>query len=172
MTGFDSKRQSAMDKLVEIQEELDMYDDQKPPMTKDEALKLALEALENHCGNYKLDDAGCERWDKAVTAIKEALAQPDHIVNANKMEQPEQEPVAWAVYYKGGGSKSLHWPENHSPNGDATMFDAVPLVPQRPWVGLTDEECRLTYTSAMESPVRDQVTVCRAIEAKLKEKNT
>ena len=44
-------------------------------MTK-EALKLALEALENHCGNYKLDDAGCERWDKAVTAIKEALAQP------------------------------------------------------------------------------------------------
>ena len=30
MTGFDSKRQSAMDKLVEIQEELGMYDDQKP----------------------------------------------------------------------------------------------------------------------------------------------
>jgi hypothetical protein len=50
-------------------------------MTK-EALKLALEALENHCGNYKLDDAGCERWDKAVTAINDALAQP------------EQEPVA------------------------------------------------------------------------------
>jgi hypothetical protein len=40
------------------------------------------------------------------------------------------------------------------------------------WVGLTDDECRLTYTSAMEAPVRDQVTVCRAIEAKLKEKNT
>ena len=30
MTGFDSKRQAAMDKLVEIQEELGMYDDQKP----------------------------------------------------------------------------------------------------------------------------------------------
>ena len=30
MTGFDSKRQMAMDKLVEIQEELGMYDDQKP----------------------------------------------------------------------------------------------------------------------------------------------
>ena len=42
-----------------------------------EALKLALEALENHCGNYKLDDAGCERWNKAVAAIKEALAQPE-----------------------------------------------------------------------------------------------
>jgi hypothetical protein len=42
---------------------------------------------------------------------------------------------------------------------------------QRTWVGLTDEECRLTYTSAMEAPVRDQVTVCRAIEAKLRSKN-
>jgi len=47
-----------------------------------EALKLALDALENHCGNYKLDDAGCDRHDKAITAIKAALAQP------------EQEPVA------------------------------------------------------------------------------
>lgn len=45
-------------------------------MNKDEALKQALEALENHCGNYKLDDAGCERWNKAVAAIKEALVQP------------------------------------------------------------------------------------------------
>ena len=43
--------------------------------------------------------------------------------------------------------------------------------PQRTWVGLSDEECRLIYTSAMEAPVRDQVTVCKAIEAKLKEKN-
>jgi hypothetical protein len=50
--------------------------------TKDKALKLALEALENHCGNYKLDDAGCDRHEKAITAINEALAQP------------EQEPVA------------------------------------------------------------------------------
>jgi len=45
-------------------------------MTKDEALKLALEALENHCGNYKLDDAGSDRHNEAITAIKEALAQP------------------------------------------------------------------------------------------------
>ena len=42
---------------------------------------------------------------------------------------------------------------------------------KRTWVGLTDEECRLIYTSAMEAPVRDQVTVCKAIEAKLKQKN-
>ena len=54
-------------------------------MTKDEALKLALDALENHEGNYKLNDAGCDRHDKAITAIKQALAaqptpvQPAHI---------------------------------------------------------------------------------------------
>jgi hypothetical protein len=43
---------------------------------KDEALKLALEALENHEGNYKLSDAGCDRHDKAINAIKQALAAP------------------------------------------------------------------------------------------------
>jgi len=57
-------------------------------MTKDEALRLALEALENHCGNYKLDDAGCERWNKAVAAIKEALAP----TSTQCEVQPEQEP--------------------------------------------------------------------------------
>ena len=62
------------------------------------------------------------------------------------LAQPGRGPVAWAIYDKRGGSKSLHWPENHSPNGDATKFDAVPLCtcapPQRPWVGLTDEDCK------------------------------
>ena len=40
---------------------------------KDEALKLALEALVNHEGNYKLSDAGCDRSHKAITAIEQAL---------------------------------------------------------------------------------------------------
>jgi hypothetical protein len=45
-------------------------------MTKDEALKLALEALEE----ARTNDDSCEKWDrnkKAITAIKEALAQPE-----------------------------------------------------------------------------------------------
>lgn len=48
-------------------------------MTK-EALKLALEALELHLTHH---EHGCVYLDPAVTAIKEALAQP------------EQEPVVW-----------------------------------------------------------------------------
>jgi hypothetical protein len=48
-------------------------------------LEQWLEALENHEGNYKLGDAGCDRHDKAITSIKAALAQP------------AQETVAWPI---------------------------------------------------------------------------
>ena len=50
-------------------------------MTKDEALKLALEALEFY---YDMHEEEADA--KAITAIKEALAQP------------EQYPVAWGVF--------------------------------------------------------------------------
>jgi hypothetical protein len=49
-------------------------------MTKDEALKLALEALEKSARNWPSDSI-----IEAITAIKEALAQP------------VQEPVAWLM---------------------------------------------------------------------------
>ena len=53
-------------------------------MTKDEALKLALEALHGFIPYLPLnDEAQCGRYDQALTAIKKALAQPEH------------EPVAW-----------------------------------------------------------------------------
>ena len=58
-------------------------------MTKDEALKLALEALELHLTHH---EHGCVYLDPAVIVIKEALAQP------------EQEPVAWMVYTQDGQS--------------------------------------------------------------------
>lgn len=69
-------------------------------MTQTEALKLALEALED----IKGDCSGCEfEWSndyplqaKAHTAIKEALA--NHIEdNLTMVAQPEQEPVAWKL---------------------------------------------------------------------------
>jgi hypothetical protein len=84
-------------------------------MTKDEALKLALEALKS-C--YDVDSwpaDGSTIQDEAIAKCEEALAQS------------AKEPVAWAIYDKRGGSKSLHWNENHSPEGDSTMFDAEPL---------------------------------------------
>jgi hypothetical protein len=58
---------------------------------KDEALKLALEALEHaaYCvqNNYCPDKMGHD-WDDTIASIKEALAQP------------EQEPVAWEQFHE------------------------------------------------------------------------
>ena len=54
-------------------------------MTKDEALKLSLEALEEawyHVGTFQPTEKAIDLYDEARTAIKEALAQP------------EQDPVA------------------------------------------------------------------------------
>ena len=53
-------------------------------MTKDEALKLALEALERISDRFDLESVAQDAT-KAITAIKEALAQP------------EQEPVARVI---------------------------------------------------------------------------
>ena len=56
-------------------------------MTKDEALKLALEALENISTALREDDvlgSDIELMLNAITAIREAFAQPEQ-----EMEQPE-----------------------------------------------------------------------------------
>jgi len=47
---------------------------------------------------------------------------------------------------------------------------------EREWVGLTDEEIHRAYNDVLSQPMREQdktvvFNVCRAIEAKLKEKN-
>ena len=51
-------------------------------MTKDEALRMALEALDALCINdysgYELGKRDAHLVDNALTAIKEALAQPEH----------------------------------------------------------------------------------------------
>jgi hypothetical protein len=80
--------------------------------------------------------------DEAIIAIKEALAQP------------EQEPEA---FISPGGH--IHY---------NPYLDSVPLYttpPKRPWVGLTEAEVE----DCMEMSIQK---TCRAIEAKLKEKNT
>jgi hypothetical protein len=143
-------------------------------MTK-EALKLALEALENIKNDpFKFDLKN--GIDKAITAIKEALAQP------------EQEPVAWLLTDKNINSLQVDSIQrlidrlkhaHHTDlcvriNGQDEWFQADWLKhmvraspPQRTWVGLTDEE----YTE-LWGMKPDLLTFFRKIEAKLKEKNT
>ena len=61
MTGFNSKREAAADKMQEPERE---------------ALKLALEALEAMQMYAAAERKGLRICDEAITAIKEALAQP------------------------------------------------------------------------------------------------
>jgi len=90
-------------------------------MTKDEALKLALEALKLWL-NHKLDEDTA--WE-AHNAIKEALKIKD-------------EPVAWGME-KDGVILDVICPDEHErEEGEYTI--PVYTQPQRTWVGLTDEE--------------------------------
>ena len=75
-----------------------------------EAMKLALEALENHSGNYKLSKSECVTHNAAIDALREALA-----------EQPaQQEPVAWIVEDQSG--ERLEWVSDaHSCHGIPTF---------------------------------------------------
>ena len=84
-------------------------------MTKDEALKLALEALEADPLEMVADANGHMVFlkDKAITAIKEALAQP------------ENEPLAWIST---GPARMIHWTADKPAYGD----DWVPLYTTPP----------------------------------------
>jgi hypothetical protein len=162
-----------------------------------EALKLALEALENavrYHGIMLMSDPPQDAWkyhkvedkaDKAITAIKEALAlQALHDENerlglykdayAEQEQEQEQEPVAW-MYQEYRDDDQFGWRDEilfvQPPNDPNYFRNIVPVYtvpPQRTWVGLTVEEiaacCRESTTT--------QLSFYNNIEAKLKEKNT
>jgi hypothetical protein len=127
-------------------------------MTKDEALKLALEALER-CVATCFDPYAHEQamsWpehfvNQTITAIKEALAQPEQEPVA--FINVEQRKLEWAKYMRWDTPTVVNLPK-------------IPLYttpPQRQWVGLTDKE-------------RDEIclgdeSIARSIEAKLRDKN-
>ena len=135
-------------------------------MTKDEAMKMALEALndlsawnDGEVGGHMDEPYSAEVARRTITAIKEALAQ-------------EQEPLAWIST---GPASMIHWTADKPAYGD----DWVPLYttpPQRTWVGLTKEE--IAEFDTWHDNREEEVGWCNPseivayIEAKLKEKNT
>ena len=119
-----------------------------------EALKLALEAL-----GSTWTDVGTKQYEieeEAITAIKEALAQP------------EQEPVRIMGFNCKCGRRM-----------EVSAEQGVIPAPERTWVGLTEDE-RDHLEGLHLYAVRGQVEAwiegvddfAKAIEAKLKEKNT
>ena len=102
-------------------------------------------------------------WDAAQ---EEALAQP------------EQEPVAWAMLMPVEGDFiDAITPDEHARVEGEYKHPLYTTPPQRTWVGLTDEE-RAVIVEAHTTDDHgydiwcDGDGVARAIEAKLKEKNT
>ena len=127
---------------------------------KDEALKLALEAL---VAAFQGKDKTGQVTD-AITAIREALA-----------EQPaqQQEPVAWILK----PTMELLWPDEIEVKDPSKHRGYKPLYtspqPSKPWVGLTQEdmyeigEFKNTHGYVPTGFKR----LAAAIEAKLREKN-
>ena len=153
-------------------------------MTKDEALKLALEYVEL----VPDDRYNAEHIDREalVTAIKEALmsdtdgAQPEqgyttkrnewtnqvtHKCNACGRDDFRSENAA--KFHKCEG---IEEPKQHSQNKWLNIYTTPP---QRTWVGLTDEEAQQTFAKH-NCTISTHLAgiLARAIEAKLKEKNT
>ena len=136
-------------------------------MTKDEALRMALEALEEF---DRPDDETLDEWlgRKAITAIREVLAQPEEQTSCS-----EQKPVAW-IWEKSNypESRSIETGLLFNKTDNFGDVDWTPLYtsPPKPWVGLTDEEKEELdekyYFYDIPYKFMDE------LEAKLKEKNT
>lgn len=130
-------------------------------MTKDEALKLALEAFGeiNWSNNSQWQS---DRAKVAIATLKEALANEaleKMAENARELGldyEPEQPKVRTGNCLRVGVCAS----EGHK------------IQPQRTWVGLTDEEILSISADCASSHQHMDIHFARAIEAKLMSKNS
>ena len=100
-----------------------------------------------------------DRIRQAITAMREALA-----------EQPaQQEPVAWMTQARCFVDLSEFTEAEAKLFGWKPVYTSPPA--QRTWVGLTDEEIERIFNNWPTYHL-DHEEFARAIEAKLKEKNT
>ena len=152
-------------------------------MTKDEALRLALEAL----GHFEKAGLATLKTIDAITAIKQAL------------EQPETEPVVWM--YQDKSTHEVRFQKHMRDFVDHTKTSEVPLYgeplanhelqcvcgavwcgdemvhlpnktspPKREWQGLTDEEYSQLHDGLYQQG-KSLGWVVDQIEEKLKERN-
>ena len=116
-----------------------------------EAIKQALEALEK-CMYPQLKQLN------AITSLRQAIEQAE-----------KQEPVAWVdvhdytnLYYRKPAQVDV-----------VPLYYGYPRPPKREWVGLMDEEIALVCAECAASAHNwNDISFARAIEAKLKDKNS
>ena len=165
MTGYESKRAAARDKL----------DDDDTQVYKDhgDALTIAYQsgyydgkkaaAQEPTTGNILMDSY------KAMQSMK--VEGPHHVVcQCDRCKQPAQEPWRESAsdYERGvidGRQMQAQSSVDKAVNAMTQPTYYIPSKDQRPWVGLTDKE---RQDIALEVPI-DAVLIT---EAKLKDKNT
>jgi hypothetical protein len=148
-------------------------------MTQDikDVLKLAFEALDN----LLYWDNGKPEYDEAreaITAIKEALREHALKEVQRLGQEIEQEPVAWM---RQDGQRVTTASDRHNYPDYETRY-SIPLYtipPQeqqscdkRTWVGLTDEDVNGFVGQYWGDEYMKMRSMVRAIEAKLKERNT
>ena len=167
MTGFQSKRGMAQAKTS----------------MKDEALTLALEALEGLFGipqQYTGEGGGAvaiwrmggsDASRRAIAVIKEALAQP--MQELSSVQQAYAMAQVCLDLHEALGCK---WGDNpYLTIGQlkAAAQPPLPVQPQRPWVGLTDDERNEIWKKEIGwgDPSHDDEDLMKAIEQALKEKN-
>jgi hypothetical protein len=113
------------------------------PKTDKDAMKLALDALENQIANvYDTESNAYKKCAPAITALKERLAQPEPIQSL----------------------QCFHCQVTIETLNDKVMH----LMAERTWAGLTNEE----IDQICGDVGYGYIDVAKAIEAKLKEKNT
>jgi len=126
-------------------------------MTKDEALKMCLEYIETNA-----------QGSKFAILIKEALAQP------------EQEPVAIVHVRPLMGNESIPQTRIEWKNGRPVagpLYTTPPqgiyyIPPQRTWAELTEDEILSISADCAFSHQHMDIHFARAIEVKLRSKNT
>lgn len=138
---------------------------------KDEALKLALEAL-NLNATMSIMEWHNQR-NEAITAIKQALNDAAHL--AAPVQEPK--PVCWDGEDKCPNRQACcdaqHCLYTTPPNVATPLAAQRPVPEERKWVGLTDAEIRQDASWFFPS---EWWAVCkdfaRTIESELKEKNS
>ena len=126
------------------------------------AAEMALEVMEYNRAN------GTPNMGAAIEALRQALAQPVDAVNmtqesVDKTEKGEHEPF---IYVREDNERPFGGYE-HCSEADAGAFPVYTAPPKKEWVGLTRRELDIA-TLGLE----DLSDCYKAIEAKLKEKNT
>ena len=161
MTGYQSKRAAAQDKLVVTDIDGHVVRDVRKPKKAQPAQK-PVAWLEPEWGEKICPEVGYE-----VTMTDD---HPRDLGWIPLVAQPAQEPVAWlqigvGPLHEGDVLARTTKPKEWNPK----WWKFEPLYtapPQRPWVGLTDEEAQWLYDNC-----RTPSNLIDMVEAKLKERN-